>query len=330
MRPSLLEHALRAAALAAGLGVASVAACSYPRYGFAPAAQDSALDEAVADTGVTPAADTTDEKSHADAGADSARKDSAPPPDTAVEDTTDAAVADTAECPILLGGDACAKIPRFTAPKQLLDGAGREFCDVLASSFNASTGAHPLPTPPPTGLDTNVVIRAAWSPEALHVHVHVDQAKVFSPTPVEEVWHGDAIELFVSGSAMLTGPYGGTDDPALQAIASPDQSPSSPARALIYRMGTYESVLGPSAFATRMVPGGYEIELEIPWSQVGAVPVSGGSIGFDLGVDVRETGDAPGPELQTFLGYRPSVASTACPRIHPSCDDRTWCIAKLE
>ena len=337
MSRRLLGPAPDARAFVVGLAAAALGACSYPHFGFTGAADtgpDAVLD---ASPGADSAADAPEaldtaavDAAHPDAPRprDSATTDT--PTDTLVADGTDAP-ADAPSCPILAGGDVCATIHRFTAPKQILDGAGDEFCDVPATRFVVATGAHPSVTPAPAAVDTVVLLRVAWSADALHLHAHVDQAKIYVAPPVEDIWRGDAIEVFVAGSAMLTGPFGPSADGAEQILASPDQSPGSPARAWVYVSGSYSSAVGPSNFGTRMVPGGYEIELQIPWVDLRATPVSGGGVAFNLGVDVRQSADVTsGPLLQSFLVYNAAPASTTCTGGHPSCDDRTWCLTHLE
>ena len=60
-------------------------------------------------------------------------------------------------------------------------------------------------------------------------------------------------------------------------------------------------------------------------------PSSGATIGFDAGVDVRQSADSP-LKLQSIAGYRAQVSSPSCGggAGQPSCDDRTWCQPKLE
>lgn len=302
-------------------------ACGYPSYAFDGDAQSfDAIDDAPEET-IEPA----DVGSDADAARDAF--DSALPSDAKGDTGTPDVDADAGDakppCPILSGGDACKGIPRFTAPKQVLDGIGDEFCDVPATRLVATAAPYMLPTPPPSGIDTVVLIRTAWSPTALHVHVHVDQGRVSAPGGLEEIWRGDGVEVFASGFTPLTGKYDGTSDPgALQIIAVPPGASAS--RAELYSGETLKSFLPPSTFAARLVPGGYEVELEIDWTSLHGTPKTGLVIGFDLGVDVRQDPAVIGPKLQSFLAYT-AVSLTPCskPTAHPSCDDRTWCTPTL-
>jgi hypothetical protein len=316
------------ASLALLASLASVA-CGYPSFDFLET-DDTGVD-AIGDTFV--AIDTHDDST----------SDGLPFPDTAVDGAKDTTVPfdtppiDTAPCPILVGGDVCTSIPKFTAKDQVLDGDGSEFCDIPATKLVATSGADLDPSPPPSGIDTVVLIRVAWSSIGMHVHVHVDQASVYAPSTSEPTWAGDALELYAAGFDMLTGAYdGSTHDPgAMQIIATPPD----PSRGIVGRSELWqEGLIGAYAkFASRLVPGGYEEEFELPWSDLHATsPTSGTGVAFDLAVDVRQSASVTkGPLLQSFLYFTPDVGSTVCdpttrPNGHPSCDDKTWCKTKLE
>lgn len=293
--------------VAALLALSSLPACTYPEYAFVPdpsgdgGSRDTRLDESTSDVA-----------------------DSAP----SAIDATDAIDAiDAGDCAILTGGDARTSIPFFGTKAQVVDGVGDEFCDIRATKLVASAGALMTPSPAPSGIDTVVWTRIAWSPVALHIHVRVDQASVFAPTATEDIWDGDSIELFVSGAATLTGAYPSTSDPGtFQIIAAPPGATA--ARARISGSVTY---LDPAHFAGRLTATGYELELRIDWADLETTPASGKHIGFDIGVDVRQTSGSA-RKIQSFFGYNPVAGSTSCgaTTAHPSCDDRTWCTPALD
>src|SRR5687768_1598636 len=45
---------------------------------------------------------------------------------------------DAGPCRILVGGNACATVPKFTASRQVIDGDGSEFCDIPAMVFDVN------------------------------------------------------------------------------------------------------------------------------------------------------------------------------------------------
>jgi hypothetical protein len=160
--------------------------------------------------------------------------------------------------------------------------------------------------------------------------VHVAQSFVQAPAAGEFLWHGDAIELFASGFTPLTGSFAaGSDTGALQVIAVPPGS--APAQANLYLNAVLVEAFDPSRFAARLTSDGYDVELEIPWSELHGTPAPGVQIGFDYGIDVRGTGAASSaPWVQALLGLNAQATSTCAPKAsHPSCDDRTWCTPTL-
>jgi hypothetical protein len=252
-------------------------------------------------------------------------------PDTIV-DAAEADVHDGAPCPVLEGGDACKTIPRLGAVTQIVDGIGDEFCGVPATKLIANSGAHMEPATPPPGIDTVMWTRIAWSAEAIHIHVRVDQALVYAPVATEELWRGDGIELFVSGASTLTGDYTATKQPGtFQIIAVPPNTGTLARAGVYYGSDGLQTFLDPAHFAARLTPTGYEIELRIEWTLLAATPSSGKVIGFDAAVDVRQTASSS-LQLQSFIGYRAITGTSPCGARgpHPSCDDRTWCVPSLE
>lgn len=321
-RTSAERHGLLVAVLV--LGLVLLPACGYPSFGFVP---DEAVDGDVADTTLDVAAP------NADTGAD-AFADVAETTDVG-QDAGDAneAAADTGPCPVVTGGDACTTIPKFRAAAQVVDGIGDEFCDVPATKLIAISGADMSPTPPPADIDTVMWTRIAWSTTAIHIHVRVDQATVYPPLSTEELWRGDGIELFISGLSTLAGDYTTAKQPGtFQIIAVGPQAGTAPRAGVYYGSDGLQTFLDSAHYAARITPTGYELEMKIDWADLKATPSSGKVIGFDIGVDVRQTASAS-LRLQSFLGFVPVSVTTPCalPRgPHPSCDDRTWCTPTLE
>src|SRR5262249_21753991 len=141
-----------------------------------------------------------------------------------------------------------------------------------------------------------------------------------------DLWNGDAIELFVSGTAALTGAFDGTNDPqAMQIIVTPGVL-GTPARAHRYQTGDRGPV--PDAyFASKLTSDGYSIELGLPWSYLGGAGKKGAILGLDLAIDVDDdAGHASTRQVWASwvqMSVPPGLA--ACPGAYAWCDDRSWC-----
>jgi hypothetical protein len=236
------------------------------------------------------------------------------------------------------GGDACARIPRF-AGVQKVDGSGDELCALSLTTFDKRTAAFNSPDPPPADVDPRVEVRAGWSAEGLHLHVHVIDARVVVVPPEGKVLHfGDSIEVYAAGFVPTAGDYDDkTDVGAVHVIVAPP-GPAIGTRAYLYtsRYDFLPAALSPSSFAGRLVDDGYEIELRLPWTLLtrGTFPKAGESIGFDLSVNAKDDPSRPQRSLQSTLGYRTvAVPAESCTEVTPAqpyCDDRTWCVPMLD
>jgi hypothetical protein len=227
----------------------------------------------------------------------------------------------------------CATMPRFTAASQVVDGVGDEFADIPPITFRASDAPWTDPAPPPD-LPEVVTFRAGWSPDALHVHVHVDDPTLFVNSDPTKLWDGDSVEVLVANSTTFTGTFDGTNDGGAVHVGVAPPAGIYPARGVIYvdKPGSqlrYE--LNSQLFAGRLVDGGYEVELELPWAPTTPAPSSGGSIGFQLAINAQDVptpaGAENGRQLTANLPMR-AVDPAGCGLIW--CDDRTWCRPVLE
>lgn len=246
------------------------------------------------------------------------------------------AATDAPVCPIIVGANPCSDLPRFTGT-QVVDGIGSEFCDIIATEFIVADGAYVEMADGGTVVSTKADIRTAWSSIGLHIHVHVAQNPVRPPPSGTSIWMGDGLEIFASATGNLTGPFGPGGDPAVQVIVTPP-SDAQPALSSV-SMSTVGIVrtLDRSMFAGRLVPDGYELELQLPWSVIsgdvdaGPSPAAGSSIGYDLACDVQ--GADGSLMFQSSLsskspsgGVRGSCTSGD---VRPYCDDQIWCKVKL-
>ena len=174
------------------------------------------------------------------------------------------------------------------------------------------------------------------------MHFHVEQS---TPVVVPDVnnakdylWLGDGIEVFAKGDDHLTGSYDGSqkDVGALQLLIVPGvDSPPSAARACI-AYGTLDCQPYDSGHvASRLIAGGYELEVLIPWSVLHpATPAAqGGRIGLDFAADYRQR-SVPTPadtQFQIVYAYDLSGRDASCAHdtAKPYCTDLVWCTPQL-
>jgi len=228
----------------------------------------------------------------------------------------------------------CTSMARFTAAKQVVDGIGDEFCDIPAVHYTAAnapyreghTGGSPPPaTPPPE----DVTFRAAWSLDAFHLHAHVNDPSIYESNDDSMFWNGDEVEVFVAGGPNFTVTYpAGTDANSMEVGIVPPNGLTG-ARAIVY-LGQSHVALDAQYYAARLVPGGYEIELQLPWAGTAKPTMAGDTMGFYFGLSTQDT---PGVGREEYASLPvPAVAGSTCPISPPLpwCDDRTWCHPILE
>jgi hypothetical protein len=238
------------------------------------------------------------------------------------------------ECPISTGANACAGIPHFKGT-QTVDGRGDEFCDFIATAFDVSHGE--MLQGDAGGTNTQALVRVGWSDVGLHFHARVMQARVAPPMGGSQIFQGDTVEVFASASSSLDGGYGPGQDPALQALVAAPVEGQPPVSEQATSATGATVALDPTQCAARLVPGGYEVELALPWSVIAGraivPPPAGSRIGFDVLVDVQ---GLDGMRLfQSYLSYNLPPSPSPCPTPLAStpeafCDDRTWCTPILD
>lgn len=263
--------------------------------------------------------------------------------------------AGAATCPIKTGGALCSGVPRFTGT-QVVDGSGDDFCDVPATVFPIKDGVQLDGNKPPPILDV-LFARVAWDGAGIHAHFHVDDAEVMS---------GDAIEFDIGGQFPLAGFFDGVStDLGLTAIGLvvggtsttlgfPVTFPAvadmtyqgnqtvcvpmpctSPPRGLV---SFGQPLVAPARWAHRIVPGGYEFELFLPWVVLGRTTAP--NVGTAIAADFALTARSERLTARAYLAINPlpNGSSSACQtnRIgdktfaDPSCDDRGWCAPTLQ
>jgi hypothetical protein len=186
----------------------------------------------------------------------------------------------------------------------------------------------------PAARPTMVTLRVGWSPEALWVHAHVTDPSVRPDTVSTSLWNGDNIQIFFSGNSALTGPYTGTQDGgATHVIVAPAAGTFAGRAITLYESSATVSItaLPAGTWASRLVADGYEIELRLPWPASAQPRTPGLAIGFNFMIGVADSASAL--ELEGALSNITIPLSSAPQcylRVHPGCDDRTWCTPVLE
>jgi hypothetical protein len=305
-----------------------------------------ACDSSTATTDAT-TSDTT-------ATADTSPTTDGPTPETPAMDTGPG-------CPIKDGGDMCATIPKFTGT-QNVDGIGDEFCDVPSTVLRVNGGVPLYPTFMPAPLSTKVRARLAWSATGLHGHFHVDDSVVVSSS-YDNNW--DGVHLFLGGELPFYGAFDGDkSDTGLWLFMAPP-GPKAGLPRFTGGTGAFAQVgycilesgvmpgtgakcnprrfplVEPGKFAGRIVEGGYELEVMLPWSVLGraSAPSKGDSIAADLGLAACDDPAATAWSNVCSDAKRGIVVlqrndipgSTSClSGSNPTCDARTWCRPTLE
>jgi len=239
--------------------------------------------------------------------------------------SSDTAPADAA-CPIVTELAPCTTIPRFTGT-QVVDGVGNDFCGYPGVFFDVLDGGA---TTPEGGAVPRVGahIQVAWSTAGLHVFVHVDEAVVIPAPSSMFAYNGDAIEVFASADGVLTGPFGGDADKALQVIVSPPTGSQAAADEITTSVTGPLPSLPATAYAARLVDGGYDVELHLSWSTLASSPVPSPQGGTWIGLDVACDVHGDGGHHQSLLSLHvPTAPPASCGQLY--CDDRTWCLWRL-
>jgi len=250
--------------------------------------------------------------------------------DTGVEPDTMPIVDTTPEadapCKPIGGGNLCDGLPKFEGTPQVVDGFGDEFCSVPTTHFDPTKGELMFPSPAPTWVKSDVRARFAWTGGGMHAHIQVTDTNIQVVDDADFLWKGDAVEVYVAGFTPLTGLFDGTSDAgAMQIVIAPPSGPA-PARAEIFQNTVHVGSLGPGKWAVRIVPDGYEIELRIPWTDLGAPGDL--KVGASIGLTIALVDKDVSPDRFWSVYKMSPIPSGSCGQ--PSCDDRLWCFPKLK
>jgi hypothetical protein len=108
-----------------------------------------------------------------------------------------------------------------------------------------------------------------WDNNNLYIGAKVLDATLVSGNA--NPWDNDAVEIFIDANNNKSSTYDGKDNQLIQGYNTST-------------LFTKFSITGVQ-HAWAAIPGGYSVELAIPWSQLGLTPAAGLSIGFDIGYD---------------------------------------------
>ncbi len=208
-----------------------------------------------------------------------------------------------------------------------VDGLGTEYCasGVWSRGFEVKAAMRTTPSPVPAKITERVVVRALLSSYGYHVHVAVlDDPRIVVDT--SDYTQGDAVELFLRGAKAATGDL--VADQAVHVVVTPPTATSGP-NAAYYVGGKKGAGLPGGAFAGRIVAGGWEVEVVLPWTTIKNEPAPGDKIGFDVAVDVKDDPSLSAREVRAIMSYEAVASSPTCSALgtpaDPACDDRTWC-----
>jgi hypothetical protein len=201
----------------------------------------------------------------------------------------------------------------------VVDGLGDEFCAIPAYVMTLENAGfvNPVGTKNPT---TRAVVRMGWSPEALHAHVHVDDARIFGASPI---YNGDNVQFFIAGDKPAIGKFSGSQDGAAnQLMLAPPEGATMSRSTTLFPSATYQ-------YVGRVVDNGYEVELKWPWNGIVTPATVGKTIGFDLIIGVKDLATSVTRDFEYGM-FRKATTATSCMAVAELwCDDLLWCMPTL-
>jgi regulation of enolase protein 1 (concanavalin A-like superfamily) len=154
--------------------------------------------------------------------------------------------------------------------------------------------------------------RALYDNTNLYVLVEVKDANKFNDSGTSW-WEDDVVEIFIDGNNSKGATYDGVDDFQL-GFRYNDTG--------IKIGGTSVNRTAGIQFAMNLnATGGYNLEVAIPWSTIGATPSNGKIVGFEIEVDDDDNGGVRDSQMSAFAntpdayanpGVFGSVALTVC------------------
>ena len=270
-------------------------------------------------SGIGPGADASP---GADAGAPSDDAPSAPD----VATSLDAGDASEAACPPP-SSDAAVSVATAAATAPTIDGDLSDWGCGPWTELSQANAAYARQS----GQDVSAQFALRWDAAGLYVAAHVVVPTVHGSDPVNP-YNNDAVEIYVSGDAPLTGDYDPTSHQFIVDwknlavdYGSVHYPPSQPTP-------------NPPQFKwmAKTVADGWQVEIAIAWPALGKgkAPTSGGSVGFDLQLD---DGDGTALDTQVIAELAPHAAACGCKACccgqtpdFPNCDTLTFATVALQ
>ncbi|MEM1270310.1 MAG: family 16 glycoside hydrolase [Bacteroidota bacterium] len=164
----------------------------------------------------------------------------------------------------------------WTAEAPLIDG---EWDDAWALPGPQPIERRIAGQPTQGGADLAASFRAMYDRDALYLYYEVidDVRQVDSSDG--QPYNDDGVEVYLDTGNEKGATYDGNDEQFIFRRGSDD--------VWTQRAAGYDGV----RFATGEVDGGYQIEIEIPWSDIGLEPAPGMAVGFDTQVDDDDDGE---------------------------------------
>jgi hypothetical protein len=134
----------------------------------------------------------------------------------------------------------------------------------------ANVVAKPLAHDFNTYTPDTATFKALWDNNYLYVLAAVQDA---TPTTSDTPYEGDSVEVYFSGTDSKASSYGPTDFQYVFLYGG-----TTPVE---YGHGATAGVL----YGQKVVPGGYQMTIAIPWTTLGTTPKAGTQYGFDVMVD---------------------------------------------
>jgi hypothetical protein len=135
-----------------------------------------------------------------------------------------------------------------------------------------------------TTSNNKVHFDTAWDSTNLYVAIKVmDSIVVNNGQPENLLWKDDTVEIFIDGNRNKGINYDASDVQIF--IRAKDN--------MVYTVRNSQKItLDNLVTATRMIDGGYTVEMALPWRNIGVTPKSGTIIGIDVANDDCDTIDA--------------------------------------
>jgi len=130
---------------------------------------------------------------------------------------------------------------------------------------------------PTVGAPNNTAtFGALWDNNNLYIGVKVLDASLYNDSP--DAWDNDAVEIYIDANNNKLSVYDGSDNQLIKTYSGSGLFTKVPVSGVQH--------------AWAAIPGGYSVEISIPWSQLGLTPAADLSIGFDIGYDDDDNGGA--------------------------------------